>query len=131
MDYWRMGTKWGNPRIPSSQLRSWSDRYAGRGLVIVSLVSYCRYVAGLTGPEGQRARKVEQEMLREWARDSGLTQRLAVPKAEPGALPIGGTAFEHVVVIDQEGKVRLIALERPDVIKAVDGLLETFLGRGG
>jgi hypothetical protein len=30
LDYWRMGTKGGNSRISSSQLRAWTDRYAGR-----------------------------------------------------------------------------------------------------
>ena len=128
------GRKWAPPFmavVPFTQLRTWSVKYADKGLVLISLTSYSRLVSGMTGPEKQRAMHVEQTKLAELARDNALTHRIGIQKDDPKVVPPGATAFEHLVVIDREGKVRLISTGRPDLVKAVDDLLETLLGRAG
>jgi hypothetical protein len=129
LDYWRKWAGMGSPIMPPPQLRTWQNRYADRGLMIISVTDYSRYVTNLASPEKERAMKIEQKMLADWARANGLTHRLGIQKDDPMVRPPGPEAFEHVVVIDREGKVCLFAMEQPDIIKVIDDFLETLLSQ--
>ena len=75
-------------------------------------------------------------MLTELVWDHGLTHHIGIQKDGPAVRPLTAAAMEHLMIIDREGKVRLVIdregmPRRPDLVKTVEDLLEKLLGQAG
>jgi thiol-disulfide isomerase/thioredoxin len=130
LDFWAV---WCGPCIATfPHLREWNEKYADKGLVMIGLTRYYQYdwneatkraarVAGTT-PEK------EQEMLVKFAESHGLKHRFGIQTDNSVSEYYGVTGIPHVVVIDQEGKVRLMRVGSGEQnAKDIEELLEKLL----
>ncbi len=134
LDFWAV---WCGPCIATfPHLREWNEKYADKGLVIVGLTRYYNYEWNAETNKAARAAqgtKVspedEQEMLVKFAEEHNLKHRFAIQEGSEMSDYYAVSGIPHVVVIDQEGKVRLMRIgsgekNASDISKLLAELLE-------
>jgi thiol-disulfide isomerase/thioredoxin len=111
LDFWAV---WCGPCIATfPHLKEWNEKYADKGLVIIGLTNYYNFTWDDEEKKATRAtEKVtpaeEQEMLVKFAQSHELKHRFAIEADRSLSEYYGVTGIPHVVVIDREGKVRMM-----------------------
>jgi Thiol-disulfide isomerase and thioredoxins len=115
LDFWAI---WCGPCINTfPHLREWNAKYADKGLVMIGMTSFYEYK--WDDAEGYCARAAKDEeitpeqelsMLEKFANYYQLKHRFAVNERDNRELAeyYGVSGIPHVVVIDRQGKVRMI-----------------------
>ena len=110
LDFWAV---WCGPCVATfPHLRDWQAKYGPQGLVIVGLTNYYGYrwdadkAQAVTGEEVKA--EEEHAMLTAFASHHQLSHRLAVVKEPVVAKHYRVRGSPQVVLLDQQGKVRLI-----------------------
>ena len=112
LDFWAV---WCGPCINTfPHLREWQEKYGDKGLVVIGLTRYydwdwddeLGYAAKAASDVGDSE---EQEMLKKFAAYYHLKHRFAIQE-EGDSLDeyYGVSGIPHVVVLDKEGKIRMI-----------------------
>ncbi len=107
---------WFGPSIAAlPRLREWHEKYADQGLVIVGLTRYFNYAWDKKAGRPIRAQgkesvapEREREMLARFAEHHKLPYRLAIEKGDSLADYYAIRRIPYVVLIDRQGKIRLI-----------------------
>ncbi len=111
LDFWAV---WCGPCIATfPHLTEWHEQYADKGLVIIGLTNFYKRVWDDKINRAVRSDKDvseddELEMLASFAEHHNLKHRLAIQDGSNMKEFYGVSGIPHLVVIDQEGKVRLM-----------------------
>ncbi len=133
LDFWAV---WCGPCIATfPHLIEWNEQYGDKGLVIVGLTRYYNMTWDDTAGRATRSTEMvpaekENEMLMKFAEHHKLHHRFAIQKKE-GKMDdyYAVSGIPHVVVIDQEGKVRIVRVgSGPQNAKDISDMLAKLLG---
>jgi thiol-disulfide isomerase/thioredoxin len=131
LDFWAV---WCGPCIATfPHLREWNERYGDKGLVIIGLTNYYNFKwdaeAKKAAHSGQPvSHEEEQEMLVKFAESHGLKHRFGIEAGGAMSDYYGVTGIPHVVVIDQQGTIRLMKVgSGEENAKAIADLLAKLL----
>ena len=137
LDFWAV---WCGPCIMTfPHLREWQEKYADKGLVIVGLTNYYNFTWDEAAGRATRAQgeekvppEKEREMLVKFAESNNLHHRFAIQKDKALAEYYAVSGIPHVVLIDREGKIRLIRVGSGDKnAKDIGEMLEKLVASGG
>jgi thiol-disulfide isomerase/thioredoxin len=133
LDFWAV---WCGPCIATfPHLKEWNEKYADKGLVMIGLTRYynmrwdedAKRAVRATGDDKVPPAE-EHEMLEQFAAHHGLEHRFAIQEDRDLSDYYAVTGIPHVVVIDQEGKVRLVRVGSGDAnAKDIENMLEELL----
>jgi thiol-disulfide isomerase/thioredoxin len=130
LDFWAV---WCAPCIATfPHLREWNEKYADKGLVMIGMTKYYSFKWDEDAKRGSPApgttHEQEQEMLVKFAEHHALKHRFAIMADDSLSEYYGVTGIPHVVVIDQQGKIRLMRVGSGDAnAKDIEELLEKLL----
>jgi thiol-disulfide isomerase/thioredoxin len=126
---------WCGPCIATfPHLREWNEKYASKGLVMIGVTRYYQYdwddTAKRPKPSQGLAPEAEQAAMVKFAEHHQLKHRFAVtPSNSQFSAKYGVTGIPQVVLIDQEGKVRLIRVGSGEAnARDIDEMLKKLLG---
>ena len=131
LDFWAV---WCGPCIATfPHLREWDEKYADKGLVIIGLTRY--YNMKWDDEKGRATRSTddvepeeELEMLAKFAEEHKLTHRFGIQEDRKLADFFAVTGIPHVVLIDREGKIRLMKVGAgPGTAEEIDAMLEELI----
>ena len=111
LDFWAV---WCKPCIATfPDLREWNEKYADKGLVMIGITDYHNYKWNEANGRAIRSRvKVspadEQAMIEKFCKKHKLQHRMVFQSGRDLSSSYAVTVIPHVVVIDREGKVRMI-----------------------
>ncbi len=143
LDFWAV---WCGPCIRTfPHLRELREKYADKGLVIIGLTRYYNYTwdeeAGRAKRSAEKPANEEEEklahekelkMLEQFAKSHDLHHRFAVQKDRSTSEYYGVTGIPHVVVLDQNQKVRLMRVGSGDAnAHDVEEMIKKLLGVSG
>jgi hypothetical protein len=119
-------------------LIEWHEKYADKGLVMVGLTRYYGYKwdgeagrAVRTRGEEAATPEQEQEAMLKFVEDKGLHHRIAFQKDRVLSDFYAVTGIPHVVVIDREGKIRLIRIgSGEENAQAIDAMIQELISEG-
>jgi thiol-disulfide isomerase/thioredoxin len=134
LDFWSV---WCGPCISTfPHLREWHEKYADKGLIIIGLTRYYNYVwDDQQGRPKRSSEKVspeqEQEMLQKFAEHHNLHHRFAIQKDSTLSDYYAVSGIPHVVVIDREGKIRLIRIGSGEKnAQDIGSMIESLIAEG-
>ena len=111
LDFWAV---WCGPCIATfPHLREWNEKYGDKGLVIIGATRYYTYGWNEETSRPERIAEIspedERKAMEQFAAHHKLSHRfMVVPKESKFQSNYGVTGIPQAVVIDQQGKIRLI-----------------------
>lgn len=131
LDFWAV---WCGPCIATfPHLRQWQEEYGDKGLVMIGLTRYYNFTWDEAANQAVRSPTPispadEQAMLAKFAAAHHLKHRLAIQADDSLSEYYGVTGIPHVVVIDQQGIVRMMKVGSGEAkAKAIEGLIAELL----
>jgi len=131
LDFWAV---WCGPCIATfPHLREWNEKYADKGLVMIGLTQYYNYdwnedMQRATRAEAKVSPEQEQKMLERFAEHHELKHRFGIQEDRSLSAFYGVEGIPQVVVIDRDGKVRLIRVgSGPDNARDIEKMLEQLI----
>jgi thiol-disulfide isomerase/thioredoxin len=135
LDFWAV---WCGPCIATfPHLREWREEYEDKGLVIIGVTRYYNYG---WDEEAKRAKKTQEEITPEeeqaamlkFAEHYELQHRFMItPKDATFQKEYGVSGIPQAVLIDREGKIRLIRIGSSDAnAEEIDAMLAELIGDG-
>jgi thiol-disulfide isomerase/thioredoxin len=134
LDFWAI---WCGPCVSTfPHLIEWQQKYADKGLVMVGLTRYYKYKWDEEAGREVRSQEdvtpeQEQEAMAKYCEGKGLLHRIAFQKDRTLSEYYAVTGIPHVVVIDREGKVRLIRVGSGEKnAQDIEAMIEELIGEG-
>src|SRR6185369_13515348 len=131
LDFWAV---WCGPCIATfPHLKEWNEKYKDKGLVIIGLTNYYNFQWDEDAKKASRATEKitpaeEQEMLVKFAESHELKHRFAIEANRSLSEFYGVTGIPHVVVIDQQGMIRMMKVGSGEAnTKEIGDLLASLL----
>jgi thiol-disulfide isomerase/thioredoxin len=131
LDFWAV---WCGPCIATfPHLIEWNEKYGDKGLVIIGLTNYYEFgwdeESGRAVPKPGTTPEEERAMLEKFAESYNLTHRFAIQDGDAMTEFYQVSGIPQVVLIDQEGKVRMVRVGSGEQnAKDIGGLIAELLG---